>query len=314
MNLFFIFNLHAGKGLVKRNLPDIIDIFCKAGHGVTVYSTKCAGDAVSVVANLPEETYDRIICAGGDGTLDEVVAGNKQRNEQLPIGYIPAGSTNDFASSLGLPKKLTDAARIAIGDNLFKCDLGTFNSKSFVYIAAFGLFTDVSYETPQDIKNILGHAAYILEGLKRLQDVKTYKMKLTCNGKSIEREFMYGMVSNSVSVGGFKNITGKNIDLGDGLFEVTLISKPANPLEFNELVNALFNRDIHAKGLVTFKTSHIEIESDEEISWTLDGEFGGKCKMAVIDNVPNDISIAVKGETKKAVSKKKPAKKLTVKK
>lgn len=296
MNIFYVFNLHAGKGQVKRNLPDIIDIICKAGHSLSVHSTLAKGDAAEAVKNLPENVYDRVLCSGGDGTLDEVVAGMEKRKEKLPIGYIPAGSTNDFAASLGLPKNMKEAAKVAIGSNLFKCDVGHFNRQSFVYIAAFGLFTEVSYETPQDVKNVLGHAAYVIEGLKRLQDVKTYALKVTCNGEIIEKEFLYGMITNSDSVGGFKNITGKNIDLSDGLFEVTLIGKPSSALELNEVLNALIIKDSPAKELYTFKTDHIVFESEEEIPWTLDGEFGGKVTKVVIDALPKAMEIAVSSE------------------
>lgn len=294
MNIYFVFNLHAGKGLVKRNLPQIIETICAAGHELVVHSTQFAGDAREKIANLPEGVYDRVLCAGGDGTLDEVVAGMAARTEKLPIGYIPAGSTNDFAVSLGLPKIMKESAKIAIGNTLFKCDVGRFNDKSFVYIAAFGLFTEVSYETPQDIKNVLGHAAYILEGMKRLQDVKTYKMKVTANGKSIEREFIYGMITNSASVGGFKNITGKDVDLSDGVFEVTLVTKPANAVQLSETVNALINRSAKAKGLISFKASKVEFVSEENIPWTLDGEFGGRVSTAVVENLNKYLDIAVK--------------------
>ena len=141
--------------------------------------------------------------------------------------------------------------------------MGKFNDEYFVYIAAFGLFTEVSYETPQDVKNVLGHSAYILEGMKRLQDVRSYVLKVEANGKSIEREFIYGMVTNSQSVGGFKNITGKNVDLSDGLFEVTLVEKPGNPMELGETLNALMNREVKAKGLITFKASKITFTSED---------------------------------------------------
>ena len=293
MKIFFVFNLHAGKGLVKRNLPDIIEAVCADGHEVTVHPTRYAQDAREMIASLPEGVYDRIICAGGDGTLDEVVSGMALRKEKLPIGYVPAGSTNDFAVSLGLPTKMKDAAAIAVGNNFFDCDSGRFNDRCFVYVAAFGLFTEVSYETPQDMKNVLGHAAYIVEGLKRLQDIKSYKIKVTVGEKVLEKEFIYGMITNSSSVGGFKNITGKNVDLSDGRFEVTLIEKPANPLEINNIIAAMFNRDLKAKGLYSFKASKVTFECDTEVPWTLDGEFGGRTENAVIVNESKSIRILV---------------------
>ena len=293
MRILFVFNAHAGKGLVKTNLAAIIDIMSAAGHEVTVYSTQAAGDARQKILSFPEGKYDRVVCAGGDGTLDEVVSGMNERNEKLPIGYIPAGSTNDFAVSLGLPKNMKKAAETAISNNLYNCDTRKFNDSTFVYIAAFGLFTEVSYETPQDAKNFLGHSAYILEGMKRLQDIKSYVLTVEANGKTLEREFIYGMVTNSQSVGGFKNITGKNVDLSDGLFEVTLIEKPANPMELGETINALMNRDVKAKGLKSFKTSKVTFTSKDPIPWTLDGEYGGTVTTAVVENLHHNLFFAV---------------------
>jgi len=293
MRIFFIFNLKAGKGLVKTNLPEIINIISAAGHEVSVYATQFSGDGRAKIEHLPENTYDRVLCAGGDGTLDEVVSGMNRRKEKLPIGYIPAGSTNDFAISLGLPKKMKDAAKVAISDTLFSCDVGGFNDKAFVYVAAFGLFTEVSYETPQEVKNVLGHSAYIFEGLKRLQDVKSYNMTVEANGETITGEFIYGMVTNSQSVGGFKNIIGKNVDLSDGLFEVNLVRKPENPIELNETLAALLNKDIQAKGLISFKASSIKFTSDIPVSWTMDGEYGGTETEVEIVNMEKAMEIAV---------------------
>lgn len=165
--LLFIFNLRSGKGKIKENLAEIVDIMVKAGWEVTVYTTQCQGDAVEK-ARLEAGEYDRIVCSGGDGTLDEVVTGMMKAKSRVPIGYIPAGSTNDFGNSLGIDKDMRKAAQIAASGRMFPCDIGRFNDDFFVYVAAFGLFTDVSYQTSQDMKNVLGHAAYILEGAKQL--------------------------------------------------------------------------------------------------------------------------------------------------
>ena len=292
MKLFFIFNLHAGKNKVKSALPEIIDTMSKMGHEVTLHSTQFKGQAKNIIENLPEG-YDRIICAGGDGTLDEVVSGVMARKDKLPIGYIPAGSTNDFAVSLGIPQKMKEAVNTALGDRLFKCDLGNLNGNSFVYVAAFGLFAEVSYETSQDAKNVLGHAAYILEGAQRLKDIKSYRLKVSAGGETIEGEFIHGMITNSESVGGFKNITGNNIDLSDGLFEVTLVAKPKNPADLAEILLALQNRDHKAKGLYYFKTDFVSFECEEEVTWTLDGEFGGAFKETKIINEREKLDIFV---------------------
>ena len=180
----FIYNPNAGKGLLKPKLSDIIDIIVKAGYEVVVYPTQKYKDAYYKVKTFTEE-YDRVICSGGDGTLDEVVTGMMKREKKIPVGYIPTGTTNDFASSLHIPKNLLQAASTAAEGREFPCDIGRFNGDVFVYIAAFGLFTDVSYETKQEMKNVLGHLAYVLEGATRIFDIPSYKLKVTHDGETI---------------------------------------------------------------------------------------------------------------------------------
>ncbi|MBP5599493.1 MAG: YegS/Rv2252/BmrU family lipid kinase [Lachnospiraceae bacterium] len=293
MNLFFVFNPKAGKEKIKSKLGDIIELFSMEGNKITVAATTKRGDATEMVKNLPDE-YDRVICAGGDGTLDEVVMGMKLRKNKLPIGYIPAGSTNDFASSVGIPSRINDAAKVAIGDKLIKCDVGVFNDKSFIYVAAFGAFTEVSYETPQELKNRLGHAAYVIMALKHLIEIKSYKMRIETEHMTIEDEFIYGMITNSDSIGGIKNITGKNINLCDGLFEVTLIRKPKLATDLNSVMVALMDRDYNSKDLYYFKADKLKITCEEEVPWTLDGEFGGNEKEVIIENIQEALELAVK--------------------
>ena len=293
MKLFFVFNPKAGQVKIKQRLGDIIELFSVKGHMVTVRATTKRGDATELVKNL-EDGYDRVICAGGDGTLDEVVEGMARREHKLPIGYIPAGSTNDYASSLGIPTSVLDAARVAVGPHIFSSDVGDYNGKSFVYVAAFGAFTEVSYATPQDLKNRLGHGAYIVTALKYLTDIKPYHMKVYANGKTIEGDFIYGMVTNSNSVGGVKNITGPDITLNDGLFEVTLVSNPKNPVELNSIISAIMNRNLTSKNLYSFKISEIEFEADEEVPWTIDGEFAGNDKIVKIKNRKQELMLSVK--------------------
>lgn len=291
-HMLFIYNPRAGKAQIKNNLLDIIDIFVKAGYEVTAYPTQYAGDAVRAVKER-RKGYDLVVCSGGDGTLDEVVNGMMQSEEKLPIGYVPAGSTNDFAASLGIPRRMKKAAEAAVWGENFVCDIGLFNEDSFVYIAAFGIFTNVSYETKQDVKNILGHTAYLIEGVKSLSSIKSYHLKVKYDDVCLEDEFLFGMITNSNSVGGFKGITGKNVELNDGLFEVMLIRKPTNPLELNNIVAALLDRKIHAEAIYCFKTSQITIESDKPLAWTLDGEFGGEHAKAVIKNEKGAMEIRV---------------------
>lgn len=259
--LFYIYNPRAGKGQIKNHLVKILDIFAKEGYEITVYPTKYPGDALAAASSLSNE-YDLLVCSGGDGTLDEVVTGVMKRGMKIPIGYIPTGSTNDFARSLRIPKTMEKAAEMVMSDYRFSCDVGSFNDDIFVYIAAFGIFTDVSYGTPQEIKNVLGHMAYLLEGMKRLPAVNNaYRLRIESNGKQIEEDFVFGMVTNSDSVGGFKSITGKYVKLNDGLFEVTLIKRPKNALEMQGIMAALIAQETDERYMYSFKTKEIKIES-----------------------------------------------------
>ena len=218
-----------------------------------------------------------------------------QSGRRTPIGYIPAGSTNDFAGSLGLPKSMLRAAQVAIEGKDFPCDVGSFNDDIFVYIAAFGIFTDVSYETDQEMKNILGHMAYILEGMKRLPSVRSYPMKVSYKGCTIVDDFIFGMVTNSRSVGGFKDITGKNVKMDDGVFEVTLIRKPKNPIELNAIIFALLGKTIDPATMYFFRTEEVTFEAPEEsVAWTLDGEDGGRHVKVTINNICKGIDIRVR--------------------
>ena len=194
---------------------------------------------------------------------------------------------------LGLPKNMVRAAENIVNGNDFACDVGSFNEDVFVYIAAFGLFTDVSYETGQDMKNVLGHMAYLLEGMKRLSAIRSYPMRITYEDTTIVDDFIFGMVTNSVSVGGFKRITGKNVKLDDGVFEVTLIKRPKNPIELNNIMVSLLNRDIDTDAMYCFRTSKVEITSAEPLPWTLDGEYGGTHTKVVIENICRGVDIRV---------------------
>lgn len=293
--LFFVYNPKAGKAQIRTKLSDILTVFAAAGYEITVFPTGGHDEARRAVAERRPD-YDLVVCSGGDGTLDEVVTGMMQSGIQTPIGYIPAGSTNDFGGSLSLPKNMVKAAETVVKGRNFPCDVGSFNRDVFVYIAAFGLFTDVSYETNQDMKNVLGHMAYLLEGVKRLSAIRSFPMKVTCGERVIEEDFLFGMVTNSVSVGGFKNITGKNVRLDDGVFEVTLIRRPENAAELNNIVLSLLNRDIDANGMYCFRTAEISFESQEPIAWTLDGENGGSHEKVVIRNLCRRMEIRVKRE------------------
>ena len=290
--LVFIFNPKAGKGKIKTSLMDIVDIFNKGGYEVIIRATQAPRDAYEQ-AKLYADKVDLIVCSGGDGTLDEVVTGITEVGSHVPVGYIPAGSTNDFANSLFMPKNMLDAASNIMEEEIYRCDIGKFNDQTFAYVAAFGLFTDVSYETSQDLKNILGHLAYVLEGAKRLLDIKAYHMKVTTENGVIEDNFIYGMVTNSRSVGGFKNLT-RNVDMNDGLFEVTLIVQPKNPMEMQEIIRNLINMEDNSDLIYSFKARKLSIEADEEVSWTLDGEYGGSPKLVEIENLQRALNLYLK--------------------
>ena len=295
--LLFVYNPRAGKEMLKPRLSDVLDIFVKAGYEVTVHPTQAYRDAYYQIKEYEVGKYDLIACSGGDGTIDEVATGMMKRREMgkdvVPVGYIPAGTTNDFAKSLHIPRKPLAAADNAVKGVPFPCDIGKFNDSVFVYIAAFGIFTDVSYETDQAVKNVLGHMAYILEGAKRIFNIHSYKIKVEHDGEVIEDEFISGMVTNSRSVGGFSNMVGKNIVFDDGLFEVTLIKTPKNPIALQEIIAALLIEQVDTKHMYTFKTRKITFDSVEEIPWTLDGEFGGEQDYVEIENVQKAMEIMV---------------------
>ena len=290
--LLFVFNPFSGKAQIKGQLLDIVDTMVKAGYEVTVYPTQAQGDAVHKVEE-EAGTYDLVVCSGGDGTLDEVVTGMMRRDQRVPLGYIPAGSTNDFATSLGIPKEMAKSAYAAVNGRPFPCDIGAFNEDFFVYVAAFGLFTEVSYKTSQEWKNVLGHAAYILEGMRSLHEIPSFLMQVEYNNIRLQDEFIYGMISNSTSVGGFKGMTGKDVQLDDGVFEVTLIKKPKNPIELNEIIASLINLVDDTEMVYSFKTEQVRFTAKRVIPWTLDGEFGGDHEEVVVRNLCKAVDIMV---------------------
>ncbi len=291
--LLFIFNPHAGKAQIKSRLLQIVDLMVKRGYDVTIYPTQAKRDALKIVQKRAEE-FDLIVCSGGDGTLDEAVSGMMLSGKKVPLGYIPAGSTNDFANSLKIPKDMVKAAEIAISGKTFACDVGMFNEKPFVYVAAFGMFTAVSYKTRQEWKNILGHAAYLLEGVKSLTEIASYRLCVECEGKVIEDEFIYGMITNSNSVGGVKNMTGKNVLLDDGKFEVTLIRMPKNIVELHTILGSLTKRIDNTDLIYSFKSDCITFLSEEKVSWTLDGEYGGSLHEVTVRNLRQALEIMVR--------------------
>ena len=292
--LLFVFNPHSGKAQIKNKLSSIVQIFCEAEYDLTIYSTRAAKDGYQYILNNGAK-YDMIVCSGGDGTLNETVGAVMKFDKRIPIGYIPSGSTNDFATTLHIPKNMIKAAA-AITDGIkFSCDIGIMNGeRNFNYIAAFGAFTKVSYETSQQLKNMLGHQAYIIEGVKSLTSLKPQYVKVKSDDIVVEGNFIYGMVSNTESVAGVKGITGFGIDLQDGLFEVLLVRELKGPLDIQRLINTIITQKYEEDGLVCyFKAKHIEFESGIDISWTLDGEFGGDYKSAYFDVIEGAVDFIV---------------------
>lgn len=287
--LLFVYNPRSGKGQIRTHLSGIIETFSAAEYEVTVYPTRMAMDACGIVQRMAGK-YDLIVCSGGDGTLDEVVTGLLRSGSRRTVGYIPAGSTNDFANSIGIPKQMEQAARVIVEGEPYACDIGRFNEDYFVYVAAFGIFTDVSYQTSQDLKNALGHTAYLLEGMKRIGTWKTTHLRFESEECSGEGDFVFGMITNSNSIGGFRGLTGKNVEMNDGLFEVTLVRAPQNLLNWQEIITAVLTGD-ESPSVVRFKTRKAELRSDEPLAWTRDGENGGEHTRVVLENLQQVIEI-----------------------
>ena len=289
--LLFIYNIHAGKGRMKAHLANILDTLTKEGWLVTVRPTQGAGDAAEV-ANAMGGHFDRIVCSGGDGTLHEVVSGLIPLDRKPEVGYIPAGTTNDFAKNLHLPRGMERMARTAAAGVPRPVDIGRFNDRIFIYVAAFGAFTDVAYNTPQQFKNLFGHLAYVLEGATRLGSIQAYPLTVEHDGGTETGEFCYGMISNTISVGGFRGMPKAPVELDDGIFEVILVRQPQNALQLQAIIKALLTMSEDDQGLVaSYRTSRLKITCPEELPWTLDGEYGGAPDTAVIENCRKAVTI-----------------------
>lgn len=289
--LLFIINPCSGKGRIRNKLLSVLDIFAKRGYRVETYVTQEALDARRKAVTRGRSA-DLIVCSGGDGTLNEVVSGMMELKRLPVLGYIPAGSTNDYAASLGLPRRIENAARLAAEGKASPVDVGKFgDDRYFVYIAAFGAFTEVSYLTPQDKKNLLGHQAYMLEAVKSLMDIRGRQMKITWEEGELEGEFLFGMVTNTTSVGGFKGLVSRDVALDDGWFEALFIRMPKNPLDLSGIVSYLFLKEEDNAFVYRFKTRKLKIAAAEDVDWVLDGEFGGKKREVEIENLEKRLYI-----------------------
>jgi len=309
--LLFLYNPKSGRGAIPSHLVEILKVFDAAGYATTIYRLKYSGDG-AWMAEHESPKYDLLVCAGGDGTLNGVISGlmNVEPSKRPRVGFIPAGSTNDNRNNYKIPVSMAHAAKVAVNGNPFATDIGMCNDRVFVYVASFGELSAVSAFTPQINKNLLGHAAYIPEGVKVLLKMPSQKIKVTYDGDHVTRgDYFLGMVTNATSVGGFQGITGANVDLQDGLFEVMLFKKPADILEFQQELTAVLTPDGTANGLITrLKARELLFECEEEVQWVVDGEDAGKHTSAKIVNNNKAVRI-MSGLGKK--SEKLPDKKLT---
>lgn len=293
--LYFIVNLHAGRATIGDRLGEIIDEFNKAHYEVTVHITQSGTDAAECAKYACENGFDMLVCAGGDGTLSQCLQGMMRSSTRIPIGYLPSGSTNDFARSLGIPRNIMDAVKWITDGTATPSDVGSFNDDYFSYIVAFGAFTSVAYETPQQAKNMLGHISYVLNGLTQLSTLRSKRMRIEYDGNVVEGDYIFGMVTNSASVAGLLSMNDFYLD--DGVFEVTLIKKPANIVQLQQIVHSLLNisEEIDKDYIKFFRTNKITFTSlsDDEITWTRDGEYGGNAIENVVGNCQRAVSFMI---------------------
>ncbi len=295
--LLYIYNPAAGRRTAKASLSDVVEVFSRQGYEITVHPTQGRGDATRTVLE-DGGGFDRVVCCGGDGTLNETVQGllALPADKRPVLGYIPAGTTNDFSRTLELPRTLPELAEAAGAGTPRPIDVGEAAGRPFTYVAAFGLFTDVSYSTPQANKNLLGHFAYLLEGMGRLASIPSYHMKVsTRSGTEVEGDFIYGMVGNTVSVGGLVNLPRDKVLLDDGRFEVILIRQPKTAKDWQSILTALTTLELSKDGegaVVGFSAGEVTFTCDAPVAWTVDGEFGGEQQITTVKNLPRALTIA----------------------
>lgn len=293
--LLLLANFYSGKGIIKLNIADMIEYYNCKGFEVTVFTSQYSGHITDIVEKYGS-MYDNIVCCGGDGTLNETINGLLTLDKRPLLGYVPCGSTNDFASSIGISTIIEESYKTAVDGHPFTIDIGKINDKYFSYVAGFGLFTNISYETPQNIKNILGYQAYILTALKAITNIKTYSMKITYDKGVIEDEIMIGLVSNSNSIAGMKKLFENYANLNDGLFEVLLVKKPKNTSLLKNIVSCVVEKNFDNDMFYSFKTNKIKFESTEFIKWTIDGEYGGDFNLTEIEVVNNAVNILIENK------------------
>ena len=289
--LLFIMNPLAGMKKANKNLADIIALFNRAGYDVLTYMTAAPGDCITAVEQKAAG-MDLIVCAGGDGTFNETVTGLLRTGLDIPVGYIPAGSTNDFAASLKLPTNIMDAARLIVEGEPVRYDVGSFGNRYFTYVASFGAFTRASYATPQSVKNALGHTAYLLSGLQELSQIRKFHIRFELDdGAVIEDDFVFGAISNSTSIGGLLTLDPKQVDMRDGKFELFLVRAPKDVLELSECAKALTEQKYNCKVITFCSSSKITVAAPAEMNWTLDGELEPGHEEVVVENLRHAIRL-----------------------
>lgn len=273
--LLFIVNPRAGKSKSAAPLFEAISIYSEAGYLVSVRQTRRRGDATAFAETLGED-FDLVVCHGGDGTLNETINGimHIPREKRPAVSYLPGGSTNDFAASLNISSDLAAAAQSAMRRQPRELDIGVFGDRNFVYVASFGAFTRTTYTVPQDIKNVFGHFAYFLEGVKDLDTLCPYRMRITADGEVFDEEYLFGAVSNSTSIAGLMKLSPQTVAFDDGWFELLLVPVPRTPAAMQALIRALINQDYqNSEGLIFRQVKHVTAETEDNIPWTLDGEY-----------------------------------------
>lgn len=290
--LLFILNPKAGLRKANRFLPEIIRLFIEHGYSCETYITGAAGEARDYIAHSRRK-YDLMVCAGGDGTLNETIAGILAGKQTCPLGYIPCGTTNDYASSIGLSDDVVQAARDIVEGRVQTIDVGTFNGRYFVYTATCGAFAKASYTTPQAAKNVLGHLAYVLEGMKDLTAIKPMHMRVKADEVVLEDDFIFCSITNSTSVGGILKLDAQMVALNDGRFEVTLVRNPVNPGQLSSILVGLTTQSVPNEMIHFFSARKINIEFDVPVEWTLDGEREPETDEVTLENLHSAVQIVV---------------------
>ncbi len=292
--MLFVMNPYAGTRRANRYLPDIITIFNKAGYKVHIFMTQGPGDCRKIVEENAAG-MDLVVCAGGDGTLNEAINGLMHQQLDISIGYIPCGSTNDFASALKLPTNVLEAARCIVGGKPKRYDIGLFHNRYFSYVASFGAFTRASYATPQNIKNALGHTAYILSGIQELSQLRTEHIRIETDNQVIEGDYLFGAISNSISLGGIITLDPKQVDMTDGKFELLLVRAPKDLSELSQCIVALQKQNYHDCAMLTFiSTPQLRVTAPADMCWSLDGEQENGRREILVSNQHLAISLIQK--------------------